>query len=119
MEFNCKILTYLLDALVEKWEVKYLGEFLQVPLMMFARVVAREVGGCDIRDCFGIDAYDLRKISISNSGKARRVSYFPPPDFFGRYWLWSHDGCNLTIFAPFLAFKLFDLLKLERAKAVN
>ena len=59
MEFNRQILAYLLDALVEKWEVKYLGEFLQVPFMIFARVVAREVGGRDIRDCFGVDAYDL------------------------------------------------------------
>ena len=59
MEFNRKILAYLLDASLEKWEVKYLGEFLQVPFMIFAGVVAREVGGCDIRDCFGVDAHDL------------------------------------------------------------
>ena len=59
MEFNRKVLAYLLDASMGKWEVKYLGEFFQVPFMIFARVVAREVGGCDIRDCFGVDAYDL------------------------------------------------------------
>lgn len=64
IEFNRKILAYLLDVSVEKWGVKYLGEFLQIPFMIFARVVAREVGGCDIRDCFGVDAYDLWRISL-------------------------------------------------------
>ena len=74
--------------------------------MIFARVVAREVGGCDICDCFGVDAHDLWKISLWTLGKARSVSHLPPPGFFERYWLWSHDGCNLIILAPFLAFIL-------------
>ena len=59
MELNRKVLAYLLDTSVGKSEVKYLGEIFQVPFMIFAWIVAREVGGCDIRDCFGVDAYDL------------------------------------------------------------
>ena len=59
IELNRKTLAYLLDASVEKWQVKYLGELFQIPFVIFAWVVAREVGGSDIRDCFGVDAYDL------------------------------------------------------------
>ena len=37
----------------------YLGEPLETPFMVFTGVVAWEVSRCDIRDRFGVDAYDL------------------------------------------------------------
>ena len=44
-----------------KGEDKYLRELLEAPLVVFARMMAGEVCGCDICDCFGVDAYYLRE----------------------------------------------------------
>lgn len=38
---------------------KYLREFFEAPFMVFARMVAGEVCGCDIRDCLGVYTYYL------------------------------------------------------------
>ena len=40
-------------------EDNYLGELLKAPFVDFAWMVAREVSGCDICDCFGVDAHYL------------------------------------------------------------
>ena len=37
----------------------YLFEFSETPFVVFARVVAGEVGGCDMCDCFCVHANDL------------------------------------------------------------
>ena len=37
----------------------YIREFIQTPLMVFARVMTGEVGRCDIRDRLGIDPNNL------------------------------------------------------------
>ena len=73
---------------------KYLGELLEAPFMVFARVVAGKVGGCDIRNCLGIDANNLCENQRMKYPEAGGTSYFPPPSFFWRYCLWSHgdDG---------------------------
>ena len=59
MEFDRKFLPDLSDATVENWGCSYLGELLKAPFVIFAWVMAREVSGCDIRDCLGVDANDL------------------------------------------------------------
>lgn len=59
MELDFKVLAGLLEGAVRRRRSKYLGEFLEAPFVVFARVVAGEIGGCDIRDCFGVDAYYL------------------------------------------------------------
>lgn len=61
MELDAKVLVGLLAGAVGMGECKYLGKLLEAPFVVFARVVAREVGGCDIRDCFGVDTYYLRE----------------------------------------------------------
>ena len=59
VEFDFKVLMDLLGGAMWKGEGKYLRELLKAPLVVFARMVAGEVGGCDICDCFGVDAYYL------------------------------------------------------------
>ena len=62
VELDFKILAGLSGRDNEKRKRKrgrYLGEFLEAPLVVLAWVVAREVGGRDIRDGFSVDAYDL------------------------------------------------------------
>lgn len=60
MESDFKVLAGLLGRCNGKRKGgKYLREPLEIPLVVFARVVAGEVSGCNIRDRFGVDAYDL------------------------------------------------------------
>ena len=59
MELDLKILADLLEGAVKRGRSLYSGEILEAPIMVFARVVAGEIGGCDVRDCFRIDAYYL------------------------------------------------------------
>ena len=59
VELDFKVLIGLLEGAVWRRKGKYLGEFFEAPFVVFARMVAGEVGGCDIRDCFGVDAYYL------------------------------------------------------------
>ena len=61
MELDFKILTFLSVGGLSGGEKrgKYLRELLEAPFMVFAWVVAWEIRGCDIRDCFGVDAYYL------------------------------------------------------------
>ena len=62
MKLDFKVLVDILERGREgKGGGKYLGELLEIPFVVFARVVTGEVSGCDIRDCFGVDAYYLRK----------------------------------------------------------
>lgn len=64
MELDFEILLELTGGLVKRDEgSKHLGELLQAPFVVFARMVAGKVCGCDICDCFGVDAYNLCKIS--------------------------------------------------------
>ena len=59
MESDLKVLVRLLKLVLRKRRGKYLGELLEAPFVIFTRVVTREVSGRDIRDRFGVDAYDL------------------------------------------------------------
>ncbi len=62
MKLDFKVLADILErGSEEKGGSKYLGELLEIPFVVFARVVTGEVGGCDIRDGFGVDAYYLRE----------------------------------------------------------
>jgi hypothetical protein len=49
--------------------------------MVFTRVMAREIGGCDIRDCFCVYTNDLELISVWRSrrdSEAYKPSYAEP-----------------------------------------
>lgn len=59
VELDFKALVSLLGGAVWKGEGKYLRELLEAPFVVFAWMVAGEVCGCDICDCFGVDAYYL------------------------------------------------------------
>lgn len=59
MELDLEILADLSERSMNKEDGYYLGELLEAPFMVFAWVVARKVSRGDIRDCFGVDAYNL------------------------------------------------------------
>ena len=59
MELDLEILADLLGRPMNKEVGDYLGELLEAPFMVFARVVTWKVGRSDIRDRFGVDAYNL------------------------------------------------------------
>ena len=44
-------------------------ELFEAPFVVFARVVAGEVGGRNVGDCLGVDAYNLGNISLCRGGK--------------------------------------------------
>lgn len=56
MELDFKILVGLLEMQCGEGEGNYFGELLEGPFVVFTRIVAGEIGRCDIRDCFGVDA---------------------------------------------------------------
>lgn len=63
MELDFETLLDLLGGVVKKdGGSKHLGELLQAPFVVFARMVAGEVCGCDICNCFRVDAYNLLRI---------------------------------------------------------
>lgn len=60
MESDLKILAGLSGRCSWKRKgPKYLGKSLEVPIVVFTWVVAGEISGGNIRDGFGVDAYDL------------------------------------------------------------
>ena len=59
MELDLEILADLSARAMRRGVSDYLGELLETPCVVFTRIVAGEVGGCDIRDGLGVDAYDL------------------------------------------------------------
>ena len=59
MELDLEVLADL-SGQSKKIEIgDYLGEFFEAPCMVFAWVVAWKVSRGDIRDRFGVDAYNL------------------------------------------------------------
>ena len=64
MELDFEILADLSARVSRRGMSDYLGELLEIPCVVFTRVVAWEVSGCDIRDGLGVDAYDLCWISL-------------------------------------------------------
>ena len=59
MELDSKVLVNLSGGEMWQGRDKYLREFFEAPFMVFARMVAGEVCGCDIRDCLGVYTYYL------------------------------------------------------------
>ena len=59
VELDFEVLVDLLGCTMWKGEGKYLRELLEAPLVVFAWMVAGEVGGRDICDCFGVYTYYL------------------------------------------------------------
>ena len=64
MELNLEILADLSGWPMNKEVGDYLGELVEAPFMVFAWVVTRKVSRSDIRDRFGVDAYNLCGISL-------------------------------------------------------
>ena len=68
MELDLKVLAGLLDVTVGRERrvrgCEYLKKSLEAPFVVFARVVAGEVSGRNVGDCFGVDAYNLGNISL-------------------------------------------------------
>ena len=59
MEVDLKVLADLSGQSKNIEIGDYFGELLEAPCMVFAWVVARKVSRGDIRDRFGVDAYNL------------------------------------------------------------
>lgn len=52
------------DVVFVELDLRVLGELLKAPFVVFARIVAGEVCGCDICNCFAVDAYELCRVSL-------------------------------------------------------
>lgn len=64
VELDLRVLSHLLGGTARRGGGKYLGELLKAPFVVFARIVAGEVCGCDICNCFAVDAYELCRVSL-------------------------------------------------------